>query len=415
MARRAERVRRPPRALTGRGVAALLSGGGLLVAANVTAVPALLALGVLLIALVVIAAIVVHAPRSGAGVGRAVAADLLSVGAESAVALRLDLRTVLPPSPGVWSDALPAAVDGDAGGPFPPEDRRRGPDGTTMTLRYRIRGRRRGLWALGPVSVTTGDPFGLVRRTREFGEVTPITVVPEVVVLPALPDRAGRAGGTAQTSASRLGQGADNMSPRRYVPGDSMRRIHWRATAHRGDLMVRQEEQESSPDALVVLDRAGARWPGRGRRGDSADPAFERAVSACASIALHLAEHGYAVDVVDATGVLLGRLRGAEDEREALLVVLAAVSPRSGEHDEGLPAAANGHLVGPLVMITGAIDPAEAATLPHGGAATPILLATESPPAALSAAASRGWRAGALDDDIAGSWGDAGGAADAGR
>ncbi|WP_424937590.1 MULTISPECIES: DUF58 domain-containing protein [Bacteria] len=400
-------MRRGP--VTARGVAAVVAGLVCMTAANVLAAPLLLYLGVLLIVLVLVAAIVVHAPHRDGTVTRTVAADLLSVRESSTVLLRIDLRSPFPPPVGTWTDALPAAVEGPASGEFPPAGARSGrlSEGIPLTLTYEIEGLRRGLWALGPLTVTTTDPFGLIRRRQEFGDARPITVVPEVVTIPALRDRAGLAGGTAQTSSQRLGQGADNLTPRRYVSGDAMRRIHWRATAHRGDLMVRQEEQESSPDALVVLDRAGARWPGSRAGTATADPSFERAVSAAASIALHLADHGYAVDVVDATGAMIGRLRGADDDRDGLLVALAAVAPRRGEHDDGLPATHGAHVLGPLIVLTGSLSTADAAVLSPGGAATPVLLATDPAPGAIDALAANGWLGGALDEDVAGSWADA--------
>ncbi|WP_067250333.1 DUF58 domain-containing protein [Microbacterium resistens] len=409
------RRRRAPRhrPLTGRGAAALVLGLVCVVAANVLGTPVLLYLGVLLFALVALAALAVALPRRSGAVTRTIATDLLPVGESSSVLVRFGLRSVTGPPVGFWQDALPPSVRGDASGPFPPERANRTErtaDGVPLTLTYEIQGVRRGLWSLGPFTLTTTDPFGLVRRRQDFGETRPITVVPEVVALAPLHDRVGAAGGTAQTSSSRLGQGADNLSPRRYVSGDSMRRIHWRATAHRGDLMVRQEEQESSPDAVVVLDRAGVRWPRSSSGsvvGGAADDAFERAVSACASIALHLSDHGYAVDVVDATGVLLGRLRGGEDDRDGLLVALAATSPRSGERDAHLAPAVGGHLLGPLVVVTGALGTDSAGVFPHGGAATPILLATDPAPRALEAAASQGWLTGRLDEDVAASWADA--------
>ncbi|WP_286303197.1 DUF58 domain-containing protein [Microbacterium suwonense] len=157
---------------------------------------------------------------------------------------------------------------------------------------------------LGPLLLRTTDPFGLVQREQAFGDTRTITVIPQTVALIPLPTKVGAAGGTAQTRSTRLGQGADNLIPRPYASGDSRRRIHWRATAHRGDLMVRQEEEEASPDALVVLDRAADRWD---RPGDDVDPAFETAVTLCGSVALRLAQDGYSVDVVDSAGVLLGR------------------------------------------------------------------------------------------------------------
>ena len=392
--------------MTGRGVSALVTGILLVIGANVLAAPALLAVAVLLFSLLVLAALFVFAPRRRARVNRTVAADLLTVGDDTTVRMRVDVRTLLRAPAGRWRDALPRAVHGSASGAFPAEDAESVPGGATMTMVYPISGARRGLASLGPLQLSTTDPFGLFARTDELGDVTPITIVPAGLPLPRLADRTGRAGGTAQTSSHRLGQGSDNLSPRRYVPGDSMRRIHWRATAHRGDLMVRQEEQESSPDALVVLDRAGTRW--QTADGDTDLEGFDRAVTACASIAVHLVDQGFAVDVVDATGVLIGRLRGAEDERDGLLVVLAGTSPRTGERDHGLPAAAEGHTVGPLVVITGAIDAADAGSLPHGGAGTPILLATAPTTDALSAAGNHGWHTAVLGDDPADAWADAG-------
>lgn len=406
---RRERTRRAAdpagRRMTARGAGALLAGILLVIAANVLAAPVLLYVAALLFGLLVLAALFVFAPRRRVRVNRTVAADLLTVGDDTAVRMQVDLRTVMRAPAGRWSDILPLAVHGVATGPFPAENAEAVPGGTTMTMIYPISGARRGLASLGPLLLSTADPFGLFTRTEELGDVTPITIVPAVLPLPRLTDRTGRAGGTAQTSSHRLGQGADNLSPRRYVPGDSMRRIHWRATAHRGDLMVRQEEQESSPDALVVLDRAGVRWQGPDGRTDL--DGFDRAVTACASIAVHLVDQGFAVDVVDATGVLIGRLRGAEDERDGLLISLAGASPRAGERDHGLPAASEGHTVGPLVLITGSIDAADAGSLSHGGAGTPILLSTAADADALTVAADRGWRTAALGEDPADAWADA--------
>ena len=147
-----------------------------------------------------------------------------------------------------------------------------------------------------------------------------------------------------------------------------MRRIHWRATAHRGQLMVRQEEEESSPDALVILDRSAARWA---RPGDDEDRAFETAVSMCASVAVHLVQEGYGVDVIDSSGTLLGTLRGHEDDRDGLLVALALVCPRGDARD--IMTLVGGTPPGPLVYITGEIDEEDAALLRPSGAAAPML------------------------------------------
>lgn len=377
------------RMLTLRGTGALIAGTGCVVAANLLGAAVLLYLGILLLALTLLAVIVVRAPRRSGAVSRQISTDLLTVSETSRVTVRFSLRALRVPR-GLWRDVLPDAVSGDAAGEYPPE---------TGRLSYLITGVRRGVWPIGPLLLRTVDPFGLAQREQEFGETRTVTVVPEVFTLSPLAARVGAAGGTAQTSSSRLGQGSDNLSPRVYIPGDSMRRIHWRATAHRGQLMVRQEEEESSPDALVVLDRSAGRWA---KPGVEADPAFEAAVSLCASAAVHLMQEGYGVDVLDSSGALLGTLRGHEDDRDGLLVALALVTPR-GEARE-LAALVGGTPPGPLVYITGRLDEEDAALLRPAGAAAPLLFTTDPQPGVTAAAALHGWRVAPLGDDVAEAW-----------
>lgn len=384
---------RPRRSLTYRGVAALLAGLVCVIAANLFAASILLYVAVLLFSLVIVAVIVVHTPRRSGSVTRRISTDLLTVGEDSQVAVRFDLRSLQIPF-GTWQDRLPDAVAGDAAGEFPTDN------GTN--IRYTISGVRRGVWPVGPLSLRTIDPFGFAQRTQEFGDSRTVIVVPEVVPLAPLVRDVGAAGGTAHTASSRLGQGSDNLSPRHYVSGDSMRRIHWRATAHRGDLMVRQEEEEASPDAIVILDRTAHRWE---HRSDGEDRAFELAVAACASIALHLVQEGYSVDVRDSAGTVLGALRGHEDDRDSLLVALAMVDPRGAGRE--VVTLIDGTPPGPLVMITGKIDAEDASLMRHGGASLPILLATDPLPEAEAAAGAVGWSTARLDEDIAGTWEDA--------
>lgn len=370
------------RPLTARGAACLVLGGALCVAANVLAARPLLHLGVLLVVLPLISLLVVRAPRRRGEVWRQISTDLLSVGETSKVTVRFELYAPGTPH-GRWRDTLPDAVRGDASGEYP---------GETRLLHYDLEGVRRGTATLGPLLLRTVDPFGLAQRVQAFGETRMITVVPQIAALSSLPTKVGAAGGAAQTRSTRLGQGADNLIPRPYSSGDSRRRIHWRATAHRGSLMVRQEEEEASPDAVVILDRSASRWA---RPAEAPDPAFEAAVSLCASAALRFVQDGYSVDVFDSAGALLGALRGHEDDRDELMVALATVIPR-GEPRE-VRAIVGGTPPGPLVVITGAIDADDASRLSTAGASAPMLIAAGAGADALAVAADHGWNVAALD------------------
>lgn len=383
------RRRRP---LTSRGAGALVAALSCLIAANLFGARILAYVGVLLIFLVVFSLLAVRLPRRSGVVSRQVHTDLLTVGAKSRVTVRLTLRTWRVP-PGLWHDMLPPALSGDASGEY---------SGDTAPLSYEATGIRRGVWPLGPLMLRTVDPFGLAQREQAFGEPRSVTVVPEVLTLTSAAVRVGAAGGTAHTSSTRLGQGSDNLSPRPYIPGDSMRRIHWRATAHRDKLMVRQEEEESSPDAVVVLDRSSHRWD---TPGPDIDPNFEAAVSLCASSAMHLASEGYSVDVIDSAGSLFGSLRGQEDDRDNLLVALAQVAPRGVSRE--LPALLGGTPPGPLIYITGNLHEEDARRLHPAGAAAPLLFAATLPPRAVDNCRRHGWTVTRVDTDIATAWEDA--------
>lgn len=380
------------RSLTSRGAGALIAALCCMIAANVLGARILLYIGVLLAALTLFSLLAVRLPRRSGTVTRQISTDLLTVSETSRVTVRFTLRALRVPR-GLWHDVLPDAVTGDSGGEYPPE---------TGQLTYLITGVRRGVWPLGPLMLRTVDPFGLAQREQPFGDTRSVTVVPEVFALAPLAVRVGAAGGTAHTSSTRLGQGSDNLSPRGYIPGDSMRRIHWRATAHRGQLMVRQEEEESSPDAVVVLDRSSRHWD---TPGVHADPSFETAVSLCASAAIHLASEGYSVDVIDGAGTLLGALRGHEDDRDGLLVALAMVTPRGESRD--LASLIGGTPPGPLVFITGRLDEEDAALLRPAGATAPMLFSTELLPGAAEASVPHGWTVVEIGEDIAEAWEDA--------
>lgn len=376
------------RLLTRRGLALLAAAVVCTVAANLVAAPVLGYIALLFGLLVLFGLCAAYLPRARGEVTRTISTDLITVGESSEVRMRLLPRGRLLRH-ARWYDTLPPAVQGQASGSVSPAaavDRR-----PSIPLTYSIHGIRRGRWHLGPLILQTSDPFGLVNRYQRVGERRAITVVPEIVPLHRLAALHGVAGGAAHTRSDRLGQGADNLTPRRYVAGDSMRRIHWRATAHRGDLMVRQEEEESSPDALVVLDLNPARWPDAGA---VVDPLFEQAVVVCASAAVHLAAAGFVVDVVDTHGAPLGSLRGHEDDRDELLVTLAAVAP----HGKDVPARIESAPVGPLVVVTGRIEDAaeQLPALPAASAAT--ILAADPRPGALEALRALGRHAMTLEE-----------------
>ncbi|MFH8249262.1 DUF58 domain-containing protein [Microbacterium sp. B2969] len=395
---------------TPRGTGALVLAVVCFVVANEVGVVELLYFGMLLIGVLVASLVSLHLVRRSDRVTRSLSPDVGTVGRPTTVIAQIGVRSPLPTAPGRWEDTLPKGVRGGAGGTFPARGSGLSGAERTVELEYTVTGVRRGIHSIGPLSVTSTDPFGLARRRTVFTDDTRITIAPAILELSALTNLLGDAGGTLHTQNNQLGQGADNLVARPYVPGDSMRRIHWRASAHRGDLMVRQEEQESTPDAVVVLDRGVLRYTAEAMTSTGADPGFEAAVTVAISVISRLVHDGYATDVVDSDGTpLVDRLDGGDmTEVEDVRTLFANVMARRDDHLHHLPKLFAGTMTGPVVLITGRFDKADAdaiAPVVHHSS-LPILFAVSPTPEALDRALDVGWHAASIDPDadIAHAW-----------
>ena len=399
--------------LTLRGTGALALAVIALFVAQRAAIPELLYFGVLMLVLMLCAAASALVVRATGEVVRSATPEVVEVGGLAEVQLSVRVSTALPTLPGRWSDALPAGLDGRADGAFPASASTLRRTGAPVRLRYEVRGAVRGIHSVGPLRVSTTDPFGLIRRRFAVGAASAVTVAPTIVELTPLPSSTGEAGGTRQSSALQLGQGADNLVARPYAPGDSMRRIHWRATAHRDTLMVRQEEQESSPAATIVLDRALSRWSPAAADGPGRDRAFETAVSVCVSAVARLVHEGYTVDVIDSDGELLADpVDGGEDaEARGLAASFATLRARpDGPSRRIVPASASA-LVGPVVVVTGRLGPDDLLALRAAAPRSPlaVLLTVADDDVARDVRSATGWHATALapGGDVARAWDDA--------
>jgi uncharacterized protein (DUF58 family) len=116
------------------------------------------------------------------------------------------------------------------------------------------------------------------------------------------------------------------VAVRSYRDGDDLRRIHWPATAHRSELMVRQEDHPARRRAVIVLDSRAA-----GHRGDGARGSFEWAVTAAASIASHLSAHHYTLHLATGERTAEVQTTGAvelEDAMAALAIAELGTSPQ---------------------------------------------------------------------------------------
>jgi uncharacterized protein (DUF58 family) len=125
---------------------------------------------------------------------------------------------------------------------------------STITHSYTIIAKRRGYFALGPLSLRSGDLFGFVEANWE--EVAPryVTVYPLIFPLGrlGLPSRIPVGG---RTSTQRLYEDPARLAGvRAYVAGDSQRRIHWKASAHANELLVKKYQPAIGLNCMIALD-----------------------------------------------------------------------------------------------------------------------------------------------------------------
>jgi uncharacterized protein (DUF58 family) len=108
-------------------------------------------------------------------------------------------------------------------------------------------GARRGVHAGGECRVSSGAPFGVAVAKRRFAVSSPIVVYPRTFDAPA---------------TQMLGLGTwrapapvgDTSSVRDYVRGDPLRHVHWRSSARRGELMVREFDAEKRAEVTVAAE-----------------------------------------------------------------------------------------------------------------------------------------------------------------
>lgn len=188
--------------------------------------------------------------------------------------------------------------------------------GGSREVSYQLRSDVRGKFSVGPMRIRIADVFGLVELTANFASQNTLTVTPKVVPLTSASvngswssDGDGR---TRMTAAA----GDDDVIPRAYRNGDELRRVHWRSTARYGELMVRREEQRWQDRAVLILDtRRGA------HTGSGPSSSFEFAVSAAASIGVHLARQGLDGHLLTDSGPLAGSTMFEDVLLDALSVV----------------------------------------------------------------------------------------------
>lgn len=217
-------------------------------------------------------------------------------------------------------------------------------DGRHLWARYVFEALPRGRYAISSARAVVEDPLGLARSERAVARRDAIVVYPALVELDRLFSEAGAHARDGRQLLLRQPAGYDVHSVREYVVGDSLRKVHWRTTARRGTLHVKELEDSPRDDLAVVLDA----WHGTTREG------FDVQVRAAGSIAQAYARRGRrAALVLGGVHVELVRVHAEGDWRRAY-EALAAIEHDGRDRAERLLGEAPAL---DLVLVTARLEP----------------------------------------------------------
>jgi uncharacterized protein (DUF58 family) len=194
------------------------------------------------------------------------------------------------------------------------------------TWRARTVCRQRGRFQLGPVTATSGDPFGLFHRRIVLTQARDLLVLPQVLPISNFVLFTGGLPGRGRSSRRALHPTTNVTTIRDYTVGDALNRIHWRSTAHYNKLMVKEFDLDPAMDGWIFLDLNESVQAGEGE-----DSTVEYGVTIAATIATYLLRQDLSLGmIVNGSHREFLSLDRGERQIERVLEMLAIVESGSG-------------------------------------------------------------------------------------
>jgi uncharacterized protein (DUF58 family) len=194
--------------------------------------------------------------------------------------------------------------------------------GQNGRARYTLRNVPRGRYEFQETVAVIEDPFGLERVEQRLDAPGALLVYPRLVELDRLFSDAGARSHDGRRLLLRRPSGFDLHSVREYEHGDSLRKVHWRSTARRAQLMVKELEDAPRDEVALVLDADSEAVVGE---------SFDVQVRAAGSLLLaHVRRGRRASLVINGAQREHQGVRSAEGDWRAALDLLAAAEPKPG-------------------------------------------------------------------------------------
>ena len=315
--------------LTLRGWSVALTGIALLVVARIFGAGPVEQFGFALLVLPLLAIAVVRLGKHDLEVVRRTNPERVRAGSKVKVTLEIKNRGRGPAPLLLLEDRVPTDVAGRARFALhgvEPKGRR--------YASYELRPPRRGHYQVGPLTLTSTDPFGLARRASAATPTASILVHPRVEPLALPRDFGDRRSLAVSALRQPIGaQGEDFYTLREYNEGDDLRKVHWPATAKRGRYMIRQEETPWHTRATVVFDDRTSAHDGIG---DTSS--FERVIEATASIVDLYHRSGYTYRLTGATAAGLQASKGSPHFNRSLDLLATVMTSSAGAEGDPLSA-----------------------------------------------------------------------------
>src|SRR5919107_222381 len=220
--------------------------------------------------------------------------------------------------------------------------------GRRLSVRYVLERLPRGRYEFSDVRLEIADPFALERVSLELPAPGALLVYPRLVQLPRLFSESGTRSHDGRRLLLRRQAGFELHGVREYAQGESLRRVHWRSTARRGELMVKELEDAPRDEIAVLLDADASAVVGdsfdvqvraagsilesyvrRGRRAVLVVNSDRREVQQVHSVAADWRRALELLAAAEPTGhVPVGRLLGEQDGPAARALELVVVTAR---------------------------------------------------------------------------------------
>jgi uncharacterized protein (DUF58 family) len=142
------------------------------------------------------------------------------------------------------------------------------PAGARVRVDVRVTAKRVGRWGVHGIALEVrGTPAGgegLYEVPLLFANPFGVEVLPQSLHAMVSSPRGGRARRSSELGrpSNVAGDGDELRELREHVPGDPFKRIAWKASAKRGQLLVREMEREERDVVWLVLDASVELWAG---------------------------------------------------------------------------------------------------------------------------------------------------------